>query len=97
MNSWQQCGHFVLWSYHSINSRIAIQRSSSPPPIMIQLVIRFLLLRCLHMIQANHPAFTGSEGTPEDGTVVAGSIFTAVIIYAVRSTFPFIRSLELSI
>lgn len=49
------------------------------------------------MIQANHPAFTGSEGTPEDGTVVAGSIFTAVIIYAVRSTFPFIRSLELSI
>ncbi|EEA24492.1 hypothetical protein EYB25_004379 [Talaromyces marneffei] len=34
------------------------------------------------LYNANHPAFTGSEGTPEDGTVVAGSIFTAVIIYA---------------
>ncbi|EEA24493.1 hypothetical protein TMatcc_007598 [Talaromyces marneffei ATCC 18224] len=38
------------------------------------------------LYNANHPAFTGSEGTPEDGTVVAGSIFTAVIIYAVRAT-----------
>jgi len=34
------------------------------------------------LYRSNHHAFTGSEGDPEDGAAVAGSIFTAVIVYA---------------
>ncbi|OXV10358.1 hypothetical protein Egran_01881 [Elaphomyces granulatus] len=34
------------------------------------------------LYRSNHHSFTGSEGDPEDGTAVAGSIFTAVIVYA---------------
>jgi hypothetical protein len=35
-------------------------------------------------IQSNNHSFTGSEGEPEDGPAVAASIYTAVIVYAVR-------------
>jgi hypothetical protein len=41
------------------------------------------------VLQANHHSFTGSEEDPEDGPAVAGSIFTAVIVYAVRRPIPF--------
>ncbi|KAJ5874608.1 uncharacterized protein N7529_003038 [Penicillium soppii] len=33
---------------------------------------------------SNNTSFTGSEGEPEDGPAVAASIYTAVIVYAVR-------------
>ncbi|KAL1981451.1 hypothetical protein VTN96DRAFT_2667 [Rasamsonia emersonii] len=33
------------------------------------------------LYRQNHPSFTGSEGDPEDGAAVAGSIFTAVFVY----------------
>jgi len=35
-------------------------------------------------VQHDHPGYTGSEGDPENGPAVAASIFTAVIVYAVR-------------
>ncbi|KAA8643114.1 uncharacterized protein ATNIH1004_009876 [Aspergillus tanneri] len=35
------------------------------------------------LYKREHPGFTGSEGEPEDGSAVAASIFTAVVVYAV--------------
>lgn len=35
--------------------------------------------------QTDNPAYTGSEKDPEHGPAVAASIFTAVIVYVVRS------------
>ncbi|KAH8702577.1 hypothetical protein BGW36DRAFT_289653 [Talaromyces proteolyticus] len=39
------------------------------------------------LFKSNHHSFTGSEGSPEDGAAVAGSIFTAVIVYAAFFVF----------
>ncbi|CAG8180192.1 unnamed protein product [Penicillium nalgiovense] len=36
------------------------------------------------LYNSNNHAYTGSEGEPEDGPAVAASIYTAVIVYAVR-------------
>ncbi|KAE8145240.1 hypothetical protein BDV25DRAFT_133960 [Aspergillus avenaceus] len=33
------------------------------------------------LYKSEHHGFTGSEGEPEDGGAVAGSIFTAVFVY----------------
>lgn len=37
------------------------------------------------LYRSGHEEFVGSNGDPEDGKAVAGTIFTAVIVYAVRS------------
>ncbi|KAL4761307.1 uncharacterized protein BDW70DRAFT_159870 [Aspergillus foveolatus] len=41
------------------------------------------------LFKSEHHGFTGSEGEPEDGGAVAASIFTAVIVYAVRYKSPY--------
>jgi len=35
-------------------------------------------------LQANHHSMTGSTKDPKDGKAVAGSVFAAVVVYAVR-------------
>lgn len=35
-------------------------------------------------LQSNNPSYTGSFEDPQNGPAVAASIFTAVIVYAVR-------------
>lgn len=37
-------------------------------------------------IQANHHSMTGSTKDPSDGKAVAGSVFAAVVVYAVCVT-----------
>ncbi|KAI6781051.1 uncharacterized protein J7T54_003218 [Emericellopsis cladophorae] len=39
------------------------------------------------LYKSGHEEFTGSLGDPEDGKAVAGTIFTAVIVYAVFLVF----------
>ncbi|KAE8355528.1 hypothetical protein BDV28DRAFT_146087 [Aspergillus coremiiformis] len=39
------------------------------------------------LYKSEHHGFTGSEGEPEDGGVVAASIFTAVFVYAAFFVF----------
>ncbi|QKX60865.1 uncharacterized protein TRUGW13939_08011 [Talaromyces rugulosus] len=39
------------------------------------------------LFKSNHHAFTGSEGSPEDGGAVAGSLFTAVLVYVAFFVF----------
>jgi hypothetical protein len=40
------------------------------------------------LFKGNHPELVGGEEDPEDGPAVAATVFTAVIIYAVRSAEP---------
>ncbi|MCJ1446465.1 MAG: hypothetical protein MMC23_006970 [Stictis urceolatum] len=39
------------------------------------------------LFKSNHHSMTGSEEDPENGAAVAGTIFTAVIVYAVFFVF----------
>jgi hypothetical protein len=40
------------------------------------------------LFKGNHPELVGGEDDPEDGPAVAATVFTAVIIYAVRCAHP---------
>jgi len=40
------------------------------------------------LFKSNHPELVGGEEDPEDGPAVAATVFTAVIIYAVRHSTP---------
>ena len=40
------------------------------------------------LYRTGHEEFVGGQDDPEDGKAVAGTIFTAVIVYAVRNTEP---------
>jgi hypothetical protein len=40
------------------------------------------------LFKGNHPELVGGEDDPEDGPAVAATVFTAVIIYAVRFAHP---------
>ncbi|KAK7752087.1 hypothetical protein SLS62_006053 [Diatrype stigma] len=40
------------------------------------------------LFRTKHHEFVGGIEDPEDGPAVAGTIFTAVIVYAVRRDFP---------
>lgn len=43
------------------------------------------------LYRSGHEEFVGGQEDPEDGKAVAGTIFTAVIVYAVRFYPPFTR------
>ncbi|EPE29184.1 hypothetical protein GLAREA_00344 [Glarea lozoyensis ATCC 20868] len=38
------------------------------------------------LFSANHHSMMGSTEDPEDGKAVAGTVFSAVVVYAVRTT-----------
>lgn len=40
------------------------------------------------LYRSGHEEFVGGTGDPEDGKAVAGTVFTAVIVYAVRCLEP---------
>lgn len=46
-------------------------------------------LTAMGKLQANHHSMVGSTKDPADGKAVAGSIFTAVIVYAVETLLHF--------
>ncbi|CAG8188129.1 unnamed protein product [Penicillium nalgiovense] len=78
------------WSWYapssqtvSIESPIALTpRFSNSVIISVFAIIILSVLGSLY--NSNNHAYTGSEGEPEDGPAVAASIYTAVIVYAVR-------------
>jgi hypothetical protein len=48
-------------------------------------VFAIVILSVLGLLfKGNHPELVGGEEDPEDGPAVAATVFTAVIIYAVR-------------
>jgi len=40
------------------------------------------------LYRSGHEEFTGGVDDPEDGKAVASTIFTAVLVYAVRASVP---------
>lgn len=91
----KQRRYLPLCNRHPISSRLAIQRMSrdplfmtlNPPNSSFQSAYVISMKSGANEnpgIQSNNHAFTGSEGEPEDGAAVAASIYTAVIVYAVR-------------
>ncbi|CAP80312.1 Pc12g06850 [Penicillium rubens Wisconsin 54-1255] len=78
------------WSWYapssqtvSIESPIALTpRFSNSVIISVFAIVILSVLGSLY--NSNNHAYTGSEGEPKDGPAVAASIYTAVIVYAVR-------------